>query len=148
MNAKFNIMAAITLLIYSCQNKNSSNEEGLNADSIMKRENIEQQTLRKWFSFNRESDSIIASVELTIKNQEKSMSVDGENKTEEKRLEEAKYHLEELKRRVSYIKEYETSTESFNSSVVHQLDSLKLDYLQEKLKLEAALCRLQEFKSP
>jgi|GEM_PF-1467852 len=147
MNAKFNIMAAITLLIYSCQNKNSSNEEGLNSDSIMKRENIEQQTLRKWFSFNRESDSIIASAELTIRKQEKNIR-EGENKTEEKRLEEAKYHLEELKRRVSCIKEYETSTESFNSSVVHQLDSLKLDYLQEKLKLEAALCRLEEFKSP
>ncbi|OIV40526.1 hypothetical protein [Flavobacterium johnsoniae] len=148
MNAKFNILGAITLLLYSCQNKNSLSEEVLNTDSLMKTKNIEQQTLKKWFSFNRESDSIITSAELIIIHQEKGMEIQGKNKSREKRLHEAKYHLEELKRRVNYIKEYEISTDSFNSSVVHTLDSLQLDYLQEKLKLEASLCEFQEFTMP
>ncbi|BDU25718.1 hypothetical protein [Flavobacterium sp. GSB-24] len=146
MNAKFNILGAMTLLLYSCQNKNSLSDESLSTDSLMKIKNIEQQTLRKWFSFNRESDSIITSAELIISYQEEEMKIQGKNKSKEKRLHEAKYHLEELKRRVNYIKEYETNTESFNSSILHKLDSLKLDYLQEKLKLEASLCEFQEFK--
>ncbi|WP_194139243.1 hypothetical protein [Flavobacterium hungaricum] len=149
MNAKFNILGAITLLLYSCQNKNSLSGEVPNTDSLMKTKNIDQQTLQKWFSFNRESDSIITSAELIIIDQEKGMEeIQGKNKSREKRLHEAKYHLEELKRRVNYIKEYEISTESFNSSVVHTLDSLQLDYLQEKLKLEASLCEFQEFTMP
>ncbi|OXA68257.1 hypothetical protein B0A67_21025 [Flavobacterium aquidurense] len=75
------------------------------------------------------------------------MKLQSKNK-KEKRHHDAQYHLDQLKKRVNYIKDYETRTENFDLSVVHKLDSLKFDYLQEKLKLEATLCEFQEFKVP
>ena len=148
MNTSINILGAVTLLLYSCQNKSSLHEDGFDADTVVKTNNVEQQTLQKWFLFNRQSDSLITSAELIIDDQEKQLEKRGKDKNGERRLHTAKYHLEELKRKVRYIKEYETSTESFDSSVVRSLDSLKLDYLQEKIKLEGALCEFQEFTLP
>ncbi|MBF4494249.1 hypothetical protein IRZ83_13315 [Flavobacterium sp. JLP] len=149
MKTKFSILGLITVLLYySCQDKASLVEDSVDSDSVMTSKNIEQQTLKKWFSFNKESDSIITSAELIIKQQEQDMVLQSKDSKKEKRLHEALYHLEELKKRVNYIKEYETRTESFDSSVVNKLDSLKLDYLKEKLKLEAALCEFQEFNIP
>lgn len=148
MKTKFSILGVITVLLYSCQNKTPAIEDNVNSDSLMSVKNIEQTTLRKWFWFNKESDSIITSAESIINQQEQEMKLQSRSDKKEKKLHEAQYHLGELKKRVNYIKEYETNTESFDSSVVKKLDSLKLDYLQEKLKLEAALCEFHEFNMP
>jgi len=145
MKTKFSILGIIAVLLYSCQDKTSLMDESFDADSVMAVKNMEQQTLKKWFPFNKEADSIITTAELIIKQQEKEMKIKGKNNKGEKRLYEAQFHLEQLKKKVNYIKNYETSTENFDASVVHKLDSLKLGYLQEKLKLEAALCDFQEF---
>ncbi|MNY61285.1 hypothetical protein D3C86_1979490 [compost metagenome] len=56
-------------------------------------------------------------------------------------------HLAEFKKRVNYIKDYETRTETFDQSVLTTLDSLKVDYLQERHKLETALREFQEFQN-
>lgn len=148
MKTKFSILGLITVLLYSCQDKTSLMQESADSDSGMTVTNIEQQTLRKWFPFNKESDSIITSAELIIKQQQQEMKLDPKNNKRAKRLHQAQYDLDQLIKRVNYIKDYETRTEHFDSSVVHQLDSLKLDYLQQKLKLEAALCEFQEFNLP
>jgi hypothetical protein len=148
MKTKFSILGVITLLLSSCQDKSSLPENMSDSDSVMGSKNIEQQTLRKWSSLNKESDSIIKSATLIINQQKQDMEIKGQNSKIEKKLYEARYHLDQFKKRVNYIKDYETNTESFDSSVVHTLDSLKLDYLQEKLKLEAALCEFQEFNVP
>lgn len=148
MKTKFSILGVITLLLYSCQDKSPLIEDIADSDSVMAVKNIEQQTLRKWSSLNKESDSIITSAELIINQQEQGMEIKGQNNKAEKRLYEARYHLDQFKKKVNYIRDYETTTESFDSSVVHTLDSLKLDYLQEKLKLEAALCEFREFNVP
>lgn len=148
MKTKFSIFGVITVLLYSCQDRISLFEESVDSDSAIRVTNIEQQTLRKWFPFNKESDSIITSAELIIKEQENEMKIKGKNNKAEKRLHEAQYHLFELKKRVNYIKDYESRVENFDSSVVNKLDSLKLDYLKEKLKLESALCEFQEFDLP
>lgn len=147
MKTKFNILGIIAVLLYSCQDRPSLIEDNSDSDSVMTATNIEQQTFRKWFSFNNESESIITSAELIINQQEQEMKLQSKNK-KEKRLPDAQYHLDQLKKRVNYIKDYETRTESFDLSVVHKLDSLKFDYLQEKLKLEATLYDFQEFKVP
>lgn len=146
MKTKFSILGLITVLLYSCQDKTSLTEDSTDSDSVMAVKNIENQTLKKWFPFNKEADSVITSAELIIEQQEKEKQ--GKNNTDKKRLYDAQYHLEQLKKKVHYIKEYEATTENFDSSVVHKLDSLRLDYLQEKLKLEAALCEFREFKVP
>lgn len=148
MKTKFSILGIITVLLYSCQDKTSLVEESVDSDSIMAVKNMEQHTLQKWLPFNKEADSIITSAEVMISQQEQEMSIRGKNNGGEQRLHEAQYHLEQLKKKVNYIQDYETSTENFDSSVVHKLDSLKLDYLQEKLKLETALCEFQEFNVP
>jgi hypothetical protein len=148
MKTKFSIVGIITLLLYSCQDKSSSIEEGVETDSLMVTRNMEEQTLRKWFSLNKEADSIIAAAEIISKNQDQTLSLGKEEKKHkmQQKLNDLQFHLEEFKRRVDYIKYYESRTEFFDQSVLHTLDSLKVDYLQEKLKLESAMCEFQEFQ--
>lgn len=150
MKTKFSILGILTVLFYSCQDRSSSTEESIDSDSLMVTRNIEEQTLRKWFSLNRESDSIIDAAELIIKKQGQVIKTGNEGKTHKtmQKLKDLQFHLDEFKNRVNYIKDYEADTETFDRSVVHMLDSLKLDYLQEKLKLEAAMCEFQEFQIP
>lgn len=148
MKTKFSILGVITVLLYSCQDKSSVIEDSINPDSIMTAKNIEQQTLQKWFSLNKESDSIIAAAELIIKQQKEMMKTQAESNRTDQKLYKAQLHLDEFKKKVNYIKDYETRTEIFDQSVIHILDSLKADYLQEKLKLEVALCEFQEFNVP
>jgi hypothetical protein len=148
MKTKFSIFGIITLLLYSCQDKSSSIEEGNETDSLMITRNMEEQTLRKWFSLNKEADSIIAAAEIISKKHDQTLSSVKEEKKHkmQQKLIDLQFHLEEFKKRVDYIKDYESRTEFFDQSVVHTLDSLKVDYLQEKLKLEAAMCEFQEFQ--
>lgn len=148
MKTKPSILGIITVLLFSCQDKTALIEDSTDSDSVTVVTAMEQQTLRKWFPFNKESDSIIVSAELIIKKKEQEIKTKVKNDKEEKILQEALYHLGEFKKKVNYIKDYETRTDNFDTVVVHKLDSLKLDYLQEKLKLEAALCELQEFQVP
>lgn len=150
MKTKFSLFGIITLLLYSCQDKPSSIEEGIDSDSLLVKRNIEEQTLKKWFSLNRESDSIIAAAEVIIKIQDHVIR-SGKKEKNHKTIQtfnDLQLHVDEFKKRVNYIKDYESNTETFDPSVVHTLDSLHLDYLQERLKLEAAMCEFQEFQVP
>jgi hypothetical protein len=71
MKTKFNILGIITVLLYSCQDRPSLIEDNSDSDSVMTATNIEQQTLRKCFSFNKESESIITSAELILSSRNK-----------------------------------------------------------------------------
>ena len=93
MKTKFSILGVITLLLYSCQDKSPLIEDIADSDSVMAVKNIEQQTLRKWFSFHKESDSIITSAELIIKQQREEMKSQSNDNKKEKRLYEAQYIL-------------------------------------------------------
>lgn len=147
MRVKFSILVIITVLLNSCQNKSSTIENGTDSDSFMVSENIEQQTLKEWSSPNKESDSIIASTELIIKQNEIIKSTNTKSDKREQKLQEVQLHLDEFKKRFNYIKDYEIRTETFDESVITTLDSLKVDYLQERHKLEAALREFQEFQN-
>lgn len=146
MKTQFSIYSIIAALLYSCQNR-STFEGNIDADSLFISRKLEEQTLRKWLSLNKESDSIIAAAQLILDkhNQAMNSGKEGKNYKIMQKLNDLQFHLDEFKLRVNYIKDFESKTETFNQSVVHTLDSLKVDYLQEKLKIEAALCEFQEF---
>ena len=146
MKTKLSIMGMIAALIYSCQDKTgvNSNEDKINQD-LVQAADIERQTLREWFSFNREADSVIASADSIIKREIENHDRRGRTKNN---IVITQYHLERLKKKVKYIKDYEVSTEHFDENVSYTLDSLKVDYLQEKLKLEAALCEFNVYELP
>jgi predicted Ser/Thr protein kinase len=145
MKTKFSILGIITMLLYSCQDRSSAIENSMDSDSLTVIRNIESKTLKEWFSLNKESDSIIAAAELIIKKHDQTMKLgkQGINHKTIQKLNNLLFHVDEFKKRVNYIKDYEASTETFDQSVVHALDSLKLDYLQEKLKLETAMYGFQ-----
>ncbi|MXO06717.1 hypothetical protein [Flavobacterium sp. HBTb2-11-1] len=144
MKTKLYIMALMAALIYSCQDGLNSNQEEISQDSIQAL-NIEKRTLRQWFSLNREADSIIASAESMI---EKEIDNPRAAKRNKNNVVKAQYHLDRLKQKVAYIKDYEVSIDHFDQDVSHTLDSLKIDYLQEKMRLEAALCELDVYELP
>lgn len=145
MKTKFSIFGIILLLLYSCQDRSSAIENSIDSDSLTLTRNIEEQTLKEWFSLNKESDSIIAAAELIIKKHDQMMKSGKEGKSHKtiQKFNDLQFHVDEFKKRVNYIKDYESNTETFDQSVVYALDSLKLDYLQEKLKLEAAMHEFQ-----
>lgn len=147
MKVKLSILVIVTMLLNSCQNKSSTIESGTDSDSLMVSENIEQQTLNEWFALNKESDSIIASTEIIIKQNEIIKTTNTKRNKGEQKLQEVQLHLAEFKKRVNYIKDYETRTETFDQSVLTTLDSLKGDYFQERHKLETALREFQEFQN-
>lgn len=146
MKTQFSIYSIIAALLYSCQNR-STFEGNIDADSLFISRKLEEQTLRKWLSLNKESDSIIAAAQLILDkhNQAMNSGKEGKNYKIMQKLNDLQFHLDEFKMRVNYIKDFESKTETFDQSVIHTLDSLKVDYLQEKLKIEAALCEFQEF---
>jgi hypothetical protein len=56
---------------------------------------------------------------------------------------EAQQHLDQLKGKVKYIREFAVHIEKYDPDLQHTIDSLKEDYLQEKFKLEDALKHLR-----
>lgn len=145
MKTKFSMLGIIIVVLYSCQDRSSVIENSIDSDSLTVTRNIEEQTLKDWFSLNKESDSIITAAELIIKEYGQTMKSGKEGKSHKtiQKFNDLQFHVDEFKKRVNYIKDYETNTETFDQSVVHALDSLKLDYLQEKFKLEAAMYEFQ-----
>lgn len=146
MKTKLSIVGLIAALMYCCQEKIDVNsaEDEINGDSIQTA-SIEQQTLRKWFSFNREADSLISAAETAIEFETDHHEMIGKTKNN---VLIASYHLREFKKKVKYIKEYAANTDHFDKGVHHTLDSLRVDYLNEKIKLEAALCEFKTYEVP
>jgi hypothetical protein len=144
MKTNLGILVIMTILLYSCQNK-SVDDEDIETDSI-EISSVDQTALRKWLSFKRESDSIISSAELVI--EQKSEELDGHPQDERMLIQqcimEAQDHLDQFKKKVKYIKEYQAHNENFNASLEHTIDSLRVDYLQEKFKLETVLGEFSE----
>jgi hypothetical protein len=149
MKTKFSIIGIIAVFLYSCQEKSSMdlNENIFDVDSSIV-SNTEQKALIKWLAFNIESDSIIQAADMIIKQQKEEITVADEGKEIERNIAKAQFHLDQIKKKVKYIKDYEANTEKFEPIVIQKLDSLKLDYLQEKLKLESALYEFKEYRIP
>lgn len=149
MKTKFSIIGLIGALLYCCQEKSGTdlNENVVNMDSVTE-SNVEQKSLVKWLAFNRESDSIIHAAEILIKHQKQQAAYLAAGTQNDLNIADAQLHLDQIKIKAENIKDYEANTEKFGPVVLHTLDSLKIDYLQEKLKLEAALCEFREYTIP
>lgn len=146
MKTKFSMLALIAILLYCCQQKDSTglNENGIEADSS-EISGINDKILRKWFLLNRESDSIMASAQLTIDQQREEVESHPQDEREYMNgcIREAQQHLDQLKKKVKYIREFAAHIEKYDPALQPTLDSLKEDYDQEKFKLDDALSHLR-----
>lgn len=142
MKTKFSMLIGMVTLLYCCQQKDwaGSNENGVDTDSSETFE-ISNRMVRKWFLLNRESDSIMASAQITIDQQRKEVESHPPDEREyiNSSIREAQQHLDQLKKKVKYIRGFAIHIEKYDPTLQHTIDSLKKDYLQEKYKLEDAL---------
>ncbi|MDA6071553.1 hypothetical protein NJT12_18180 [Flavobacterium sp. AC] len=142
MKKKLSMLVVTAILLYSCQQKDwtGSNESGMETDSS-EISGISDRMVRKWFLMNRESDSIMALAQQTIK--QKRTEVEAHPPDEREYINscigEAQQHLDQLKKKVKYIKGFAIHIEKYDPALKHTIDSLKEDYLQEKYKLEDLL---------
>ncbi|WP_143154985.1 hypothetical protein [Flavobacterium chilense] len=138
MKTKLSLLIVMLTLLYCCQQKDwtGSNESGVSETS-----EISNRMVRKWFLLNRESDSIMASAKLTIEQQRKEVESHPPDEREyiNSCIGEAQQHLDQLKKKVKYIRGFAIHIEKYDPALQHTIDSLKEDYLQEKNKLEDAL---------
>jgi hypothetical protein len=141
MKTNFRILFII-ILLYSCQNKDS---EGHIEDNIeiypVESSQIDKRMLEKWLSFNRESDSIITAGQLIIeqKRDEVESHPPDEREYMSMRIMETQKHLDNFKNKVKFIRSFARHIKNWDPSLKQKHDSLKLDYMQGKLKLENAL---------
>ena len=146
MKTKICILVVMAVLLYSCQKKDwtGSNENGIETDSA-EISGISERMVRKWFLMNRESDSIVALAQQTIRQQrgEVESHPPDERQYINSCIGEAQQHLDQLKKKVKYIREFATHIEKYDPALQHTIDSLKEDYFQEKFKLEEALKQLR-----
>jgi hypothetical protein len=143
MKTKFYIITFIGLLFYCCQQKDSiDSNENIDLDSV-EISGIDNEMLREWFS-NRHSDSIVASARLIIKERRGEVEFHPQDEREyiTTCINEAQQHLDELKRKVKYIREFAVQIKKYDPEVQHKIDSLKEDYIQEELKLNESLSHL------
>lgn len=142
MKTKLSVLVIIVIILYSCQQKDwtGSNENGIETDSS-EISGINDRMVRKWFFMNRESDSIMASAQQTIQQQRTEVESHPQDEREyiNSCIEEAQQHLDQLKKKVKYIRGFAIHIEKYDPALQHTIDSLKEDYLQEKYKLEDAL---------
>ncbi|MEP6804692.1 MAG: hypothetical protein ABI892_09230 [Flavobacterium sp.] len=142
MKKKLSMLVVTAVLLYSCQQKDwtGSNESGIETDSS-EISGISDRMVRKWFLMNRESDSIMTLAQQTI--HQKRTEVESHPPDEREYINscigEAQQHLDELKKKVKYIRGFAIHIEKYDPALQHTIDSLKEDYLQEKYKLEDAL---------
>ena len=61
---------------------------------------------------------------------------------------EVRENLDHFKQKVKYIKDYQGQIEKSDPSLQHKFDSLKVDYLEGKLKLESSLRQFKEYNIP
>ncbi len=142
MKKKLSMLVVTAILLYSCQQKDwtGSNENGIETDSS-EISGISDRMVRKWFLMNRESDSIMTLAQQTI--DQKRTEVESHPPDEREYINscigEAQQHLDELKKKVKYIRGFAIHIEKYDPALQHTIDSLKEDYLQEKYKLEDSL---------
>jgi len=142
MKTKLSLLIVMVTLLYCCQQKEwtGSNDNGVDTDSS-EISGISDRMVRKWFLMNRESDSIMSSAQQTIL--QKRMEVESHPPDEREYINscigEAQQHLDQLKKKVKYIRGFAIHIEKYDPALQHKIDSLKEDYLQEKYKLEDAL---------
>ncbi|UPZ14421.1 hypothetical protein [Flavobacterium humidisoli] len=144
MKTKFYIITFIGLLFYCCQQKDSiDSNENIDLDSV-EISGIDNEMLREWFSLNRHSDSIVASARLIIKERRDEVEFHPQDEREyiTTCINEAQQHLDELKRKVKYIREFAVQIKKYDPEVQYKIDSLKEDYIQEELKLNESLSHL------
>lgn len=146
MKTNFLILGTIIVLLYSCQGKDSQDyiEDGIAYPAEISR--IDKKMLEKWVSFNRESDSIIAAAQLAINKEREAVELHPQDEREYMsiRIAETQKHLDKFKNKVKFIREFAAHIENWDPGLQRKHDSLKLDYIQEKLKLENALCQFSE----
>lgn len=146
MNTKFYIAPILTILLCSCQQKDwtSSNQNDIWEDSV-DIPGVNDEMVKRWFALNKEADSIISSSQLFIEQQRK----EAEHHPQDEReyiaecITEAQQHLDEMKRKIKYIKEFAGHVEKYDPAVQHKLDSLKEDYIREDVQLRDVLNRLR-----
>jgi len=142
MKTKLSMLVIMAIILYSCQQKDwtGSNENGVATDSSESSE-ISNRMVRKWFLMNRESDSLMASAQQTIQQQRREVESHPPDEREyiNSCIAEAQQHLDQLKKKVKYIREFAIHIEKYDPALQHTIDSLKEDYFQEKFKLEDAL---------
>lgn len=147
MKTNFRILGTIIVLLYSCQGKDSEGyiEDGIETYPV-DISKIDKKMLEKWVTFNRESDSIIAAAQLAINQESNAVELHPQDEREDMsiRIEETQKHLTKFKNKVKFIREFATHIENWDPGLQRKHDSLKLDYIQEKLKLENAVCQLSE----
>ncbi|MEO6175839.1 MAG: hypothetical protein ABIP27_11880 [Flavobacterium circumlabens] len=146
MKTKLSILVVTAIVLYSCQQKDwtGSNENGIETDSS-EISGISDRMVRKWFLMNRESDSIMASAQQTIQQQRGEVESHPPDEREyiNTCISEAQQHLDQLKKKVKYIREFATHIEKYDLALQHTIDSLKEDYVKEKFKMDDALKHLR-----
>ncbi|TCN58862.1 hypothetical protein D0809_10970 [Flavobacterium circumlabens] len=146
MKTKLSILVVTAIVLYSCQQKDwtGSNENGIETDSS-EISGISDRMVRKWFLMNRESDSIMASAQQTIQQQRGEVESHPPDEREyiNTCISEAQQHLDQLKKKVKYIREFATHIEKYDPALQHTIDSLKEDYVKEKFKMDDALKHLR-----
>ncbi|MNR12339.1 hypothetical protein D3C85_1286890 [compost metagenome] len=146
MKTKFCLLIPIAILLYCCQQKDwaGSDENDIETDSVTI-SGINNKMLRKWYVLNKESDSMMTSAQLIIRKQKE--EVDSYPPDEREYMmtsvTEAQQHLDQLKKKVKYMREFASHIENYNPALQHTIDSLKDDYVQEQFKLEEALKQLR-----
>lgn len=145
MKINLGILGIAAAIVYSCQSRDSA-DSSEDVDSItFEMTGIDRGMLKKWNSFSRESDSIISGAQLTIaKEREKAeFHPPDERQYMITCSMEAQEHLDEFKSKVKYIREFATHIGNLDPALQQTRDSLKLDYIQEKLKLEEVLSQFK-----
>jgi site-specific DNA-adenine methylase len=146
MKTKFCMLAVIALLMYCCQKKDwtDPNENEIEIDSA-EISGINDNLLRKWFSLNRESDSIIKDAQLLIDQRREQVEFHPQDEREyiNTCIEEAQLRLDLLKKKVKFTKEFAAGIKHYEPSLQYTIDSLEEDYVREKYKLEDALRQLR-----
>lgn len=146
MKTKFCLLIPIAILLYCCQQKDwaGSDENNIEIDSA-EMSGINDNLLRKWFSLNRESDSIIKSSQLIIDQQREDVESHPQDEREYMNtcIEDAQKQLNLLKEKVKFTKKFAGDIKHYDPSLQHTIDSLEEDYVREKYKLEDALKELK-----
>ncbi|SHM32217.1 aldo-keto reductase family protein [Flavobacterium saccharophilum] len=146
MKTKFCLLIPIAILLYCCQQKDwaGSDENDIEIDSA-EMSGINDNLLRKWFSLNRESDSIIKSSQLIIDKQREEVESYPQDEREyiTTCIDDAQKQLDLLKKKVKFTKQFAADIKHYDPSLQFTIDSLEEDYVLGKNKLEGALKQLK-----
>ncbi|WP_343706355.1 hypothetical protein [Flavobacterium sp.] len=146
MKARFTLLIFMAAAMYCCQQKDWTGSEGssIDADSA-EFSGIDSNTLKEWLLLNKESDSLMNSAQLIIKQQSDLVETHPQDEREyiSSYILKAQLHLDQMRKKVKYTREFVSHIQDYDPALEHTLDSLKNDYLQEKSKLEEALSKIR-----